>query len=68
MVQHLSEKTSSVCASREAKEVDIISRRIVSHQKLCMLATAVSCVEPVLEFIHEVKRAATRDVLLCIQP
>lgn len=34
MVKHLSEETRSVGTSREAKEVDIISRSIVSHQEL----------------------------------
>jgi hypothetical protein len=37
MVQHLSKEASSVGASREAKKIDIVSRRVVSHQELCEL-------------------------------
>jgi hypothetical protein len=34
MIQHLGEKACSICASREAKEVDVVSRGIVPHEKL----------------------------------
>jgi hypothetical protein len=68
MVQHLGEKTCSIGASRKTEEVDIISRRVVSHQELCILATNAKCLESVLEFLHDVERAKTRGISLCIQP
>jgi hypothetical protein len=42
MVQHLGEETSSIGTSGEAEKIDIVARRVVTHQKLRTLISSAA--------------------------